>query len=288
MLSELASAAVAAAAVELDVDPEVLQVPVDHAERAVVIAATPESADLPALVVIKAETDTERAHAERRMLGLLAGRTLADRGVVPDVLFASDGPPLVTGLSHIGGDPLDRGGEGAWRRAGQALRVIHDLEPTGWTQHRSHPAAINDWIDQIGSHPKATELGGPFTPSALKEFRRITESLVDDNAATCVLHGDFSTEHVLVRGDQVLGVIDFGDAGLGDPAHDIAVLTLWHPEQLDLVLAGYQAEPELEASIRSRITLHRMVRLAAGALWLHEHDFDPAPLVVTLYEHLLN
>lgn len=51
--------------------------------------------------------------------------------------------------------------------------------------------------------------------------------------------GDLQPDHVFVSEDQVTGIIDWSSAGAGDPPHDLAVLTLGHPEHLDDVLAGY-------------------------------------------------
>jgi aminoglycoside phosphotransferase (APT) family kinase protein len=35
-----------------------------------------------------------------------------------------------------------------------------------------------------------------------------------------LIHGDLGAEHVLVDGDRITGVIDWGDAAIGDPAVD--------------------------------------------------------------------
>ncbi len=42
-----------------------------------------------------------------------------------------------------------------------------------------------------------------------------------------MIHGDFTLPHILItpRADRAAGVIDFGDAALGDPAYDF---TLFH------------------------------------------------------------
>ena len=40
---------------------------------------------------------------------------------------------------------------------------------------------------------------------------------------TVLIHGDFSSEHVLLdlAEKKVTGIIDFGDAAIGDPAYDL-------------------------------------------------------------------
>lgn len=40
----------------------------------------------------------------------------------------------------------------------------------------------------------------------------------------CVIHHDFSDNHILIHKEKVNGVIDFGDSSLGDPAKDFSCL----------------------------------------------------------------
>ena len=70
------------------------------------------------------------------------------------------------------------------------------------------------------------------------------------------LHGDLQPEHVVLddRGERVRALLDWGDASVGDPAWDIAVLTLDDPQQLDPVLDGYAAPPD-ERAASSRCTV---------------------------------
>ncbi len=115
--SALVAAGVTAATELLDCAVEVLAVPVDLGERAVVLVEAP----LP--LVLKIDTDSERAERERRALTLLA-----DLLPVPELRFTMDSPVLLTGMSFLPGGRLDQDG---WGDAGRALRVIHDLDPPG-------------------------------------------------------------------------------------------------------------------------------------------------------------
>lgn len=67
--------------------------------------------------------------------------------------------------------------------------------------------------------------------------------------ATCLVHGDVGPAHLLVVGDRVSGVIDWGDARIGDPALDLAWLTHGSGAAA-AVAAGYGAGPGLLARAR--------------------------------------
>ncbi len=123
------------------------------------------------------------------------------------------------------------------------------------------------------------------TDRFLRHVGRIHSSIV--SGRTTVVHGDFSTEHVLIGGGAVTGLLDLGDVGLGDPVHDIAVLTLWHPQRIPEVLAGYGADDVFTERVRRVLPLFRCLRFLTGALWLEQHGFNPTPFRVGLYEELL-
>jgi aminoglycoside 2''-phosphotransferase len=56
---------------------------------------------------------------------------------------------------------------------------------------------------------------------------------------TRMVHGDLVSNHMLLDSDGRLGVIDFGGAGLGDPAWDFAVLGSYAPWVGPFLLAHY-------------------------------------------------
>jgi aminoglycoside phosphotransferase (APT) family kinase protein len=66
-------------------------------------------------------------------------------------------------------------------------------------------------------------------------------------------------------------VLDWSEAGQGDPLFDLAILTLGHEERLDQVLAGYGKEVDLDV-IRAWWSLRSLTAIR----WLLEHGFDPA------------
>ncbi len=67
----------------------------------------------------------------------------------------------------------------------------------------------------------------PFLEAAVRLWcRRLLEMLDSPSLRLTPIHGDLSADHVLIRNGRLSGVIDWGDACLGDPALDFAAL--WH------------------------------------------------------------
>jgi aminoglycoside phosphotransferase (APT) family kinase protein len=83
-------------------------------------------------------------------------------------------------------------------------------------------------------------------------------------------HGDLQVAHVFVAGDVVTGLLDWSEAGRGDPLFDLACLTLGHPEHLDALLAGYGGGVDVDV-LRAWWSL----RCLRAVRWLAEHGFDP-------------
>lgn len=72
-------------------------------------------------------------------------------------------------------------------------------------------------------------------------------------------HNDLGIEHVLADPDtgRVTGVLDWGDAAVADPAHDLGlVLRDLGQEALDAALTAYEVGPDRARHLRRRIDFH--------------------------------
>jgi Phosphotransferase enzyme family len=98
--------------------------------------------------------------------------------------------------------------------------------------------------------------------------------------------GGTSADDTIVGGtsadDTIVAMIDFGDACTGDPAWDLAVLTLDDPGRLDDVLTGYAPEPYLARRISTLVGPYRLLRRLGEANWLADHGFSPEPSIAPL------
>src|SRR5215213_7907012 len=75
-----------------------------------------------------------------------------------------------------------------------------------------------------------------------------------------LLHGDWLPEHVLVRNDAVVGIIDFGNTRSGDPAYDIAYWQFFWDADLyttSVLLDGYRHAGDTGQSLDLRVHLCR-------------------------------
>ena len=80
----------------------------------------------------------------------------------------------------------------------------------------------------------------PLPSSALQSFLASCEQ--DEPEQRVVVHGDLVHEHLLMRPglEALVGIIDFGDVGLGDPVQDLAGLWAYGETLVRDVLAAYR------------------------------------------------
>lgn len=92
-----------------------------------------------------------------------------------------------------------------------------------------------------------------------------------------LIHGDCQPGRVSV--DPATGfvsLIDFGDAGTGDPVWDLTVLTLRDPDALAPLLRGCGADARLRRRIDCTAPAYRVMRHLGAAHWLCDNGFDPS------------
>jgi aminoglycoside phosphotransferase (APT) family kinase protein len=153
---------------------------------------------------------------------------------VPRFEYVSHDPAFVV-YELIDGEPLvaeDPDGVRAF------LDALHALDVT------TLPIAPVDWIDAYRAQcSKFEELVFPLLDAGVRAKAHAlfdeVESLTGFEPA--LVHSDLGPEHMLVRADRLVGVIDWGDTQIGDPALDYAWL-----------LHGPFAYWEVDAELRRR------------------------------------
>ncbi|MEV6667285.1 phosphotransferase family protein [Streptomyces nigra] len=232
-----------------------VEVVVAHSERATLRVGA---------VFLKVDADPARLDVEVEAMSLAPVPT-------PEVLWRK---PVVLATVAVRGTTLGRLGgpstasPAAWAAAGAAIRTLHDapLPPRPGRAGRSI-AALSAELD---AECEALVANGLLPADLVARNREVAEAALRP-WTPAFTHGDLQIAHVFVEVDQVVGIIDWSEAGQGDALYDLATFTLGHEEHLDDVLAGYGTDVD-----RDVIRAWWSVRSLLAVRWLIEHGFDAA------------
>jgi aminoglycoside phosphotransferase (APT) family kinase protein len=145
--------------------------------------------------------------------------------------------PLFVGYRLLRGTPLvdeDAGGVRAF------LDALHALDPSGLPVERAGWIAVYEKQCAEFERLVLPLLGSDDRVRSKRLFEEV-ETLVGFEPA--LLHADLGPAHLLVRDGRLAGVIDWGDARVGDPALDYAWL-------LNGPFAGWDVDAELRRRAR--------------------------------------
>ncbi|MGW4110247.1 phosphotransferase [Actinosynnema sp. NPDC004786] len=180
---------------------------------------------------------------------------------VPEVV---PGEPFAVRHPLVPGEPLTHPAHG--RELGLFLRALHDCptdEPLRLGVPRGRPA------DDLARFAADVV---PLLPANLHEPAHALLAAGRRLTGDVLVHGDLGPEHVLAADGRLTGVIDFGDAHLGDPAIDLAwALHGTPPAFADALAAAYGVTDDQR---ERALVAHRLGPWHEVAFGL-DHD-DPA------------
>jgi aminoglycoside phosphotransferase (APT) family kinase protein len=137
-----------------------------------------------------------------------------------------------------------------WQAVGRELaklhaRVLDVPDPRGWLDRPEHANPRETLREKLAAgriDPKSAE-------SLMAMFDRDEPMLA--SAPRCFVHDDLHAENVLATSDgEFLAIIDWGDAGFGDPALDFQ----WMPSYAcDHAIEGYQELAPIDDAFLARI-----------------------------------
>ena len=236
--------------------------------------------------VVKVSTDRDvRSELEQAVVDVLDAAGLP----VPTTIAAEDGGTVVP--STLEGAPatvrMQRLLPGAgWRdrptspalarRIGGVVAEVHAA-----LRGFHHPLAdrSHGWdVATADDHRRSIELvRDPARRRAVESILQEHVAIVRSGLASCpggCLHGDLNDENILVDGETVVGIVDFGDVLRGSLVQDLGITLAYAIQHgtapnLELaaqVLAGYEASRRLEPVEREILFPLVRSRLASSAL----------------------
>src|SRR5215470_14008259 len=178
-------------------------------------------------------------------------------------------------MHWVAGGPIVAG-HPAFPEVGVGLRRLHDVRLPGfgwlveasWDERGDFALLHSSWLSFLqGICRDARRLADRYVVAA--PVAEAAAAVIDTHAAALaavevgsLCHGDLKAAHILVDAGRLAGVIDWGDAVVGDPLWDIARFA--HRADggaVSLLLEGYDPERMLAAELAWRIPLY-------AALWM--------------------
>ena len=212
-------------------------------------------------VFLKVDPDQERVDREVRAMGLAPLPTAPILWRQPPVLALAAVPGRT--LATLG-RPSDAPASW-WVAAGAAVRTLHEAPPPPW------PSCNGSGRESVLDDECAWLAANDVLPRELLDRSREVAAEAVREVEPVFVHGDLQVAHVLLDDGRVTGVLDWSEGGRGDPAYDLAILTLGHPEHLADVLEGYGGTVDA-AVIRGWWAMRSLTAIR----WLLEHGYDPA------------
>ncbi len=134
------------------------------------------------------------------------------------------------------------------------------VDPTGAARGRfpTWAAAVNDQLSGLPELVTAGLLAGDVAAAARDLV--LTERVLGYAGAGVLLHNDLKAAHLFAVPDgesqRLTAIIDWGDAGVGDPAMDLARFSMTGPEATSAFLDGYGIA--LDDELDDRLTRYRL------------------------------
>ncbi len=227
---------------------------VAHAERATLRVGD---------VFLKIDADQSRIDVEVKAMSLAPVPTPQVLWIRPPVLAIAAVPGAT--LGRLGGPSTGSVAESA--AAGSAIRRLHDSPAPPWAGRAGRP--VDALVAELDAECDVLVQTGLLPAALVVRNRDVAEGALRP-WTPAFTHGDLQIAHVFVNGGEVTGIIDWSEAGQGDPMYDLATFTLGHEAHLGDVIHGYGRDVELDV-IQGWWSLRSLL----GIRWLTEHGFDP-------------
>ncbi|RBQ15420.1 aminoglycoside phosphotransferase family protein [Spongiactinospora rosea] len=191
------------------------------------------------------EVDPEMTRREVEVL-----RAIVECGTlpVPEVVFA-DAEAGVIAYAKLPGTPLQTALTTDVSKLAAPLGEFLGSVHRAVTSVPEDVAPLAEWLAEATENYEVAAGHIPATARrTVERFLNVTPPAEPEKLVLC--HNDLGSEHILVNGDTITGVIDWTDAAVTDPAVDFALIFRdLGPEVFELSLAHYPGEIVRERAV---------------------------------------
>jgi len=186
-------------------------------------------------------------------------------------------------MPRISGTPVE-GKDPTLTEVGARLRLLHAetvprfgvLAETAWSERGDFTLEHESWLDYLHAicagaralaHIDATATRTAEAAAAAIDARADAFAAIDVGS---LCHGDLKAAHILVDSGRLAGVIDWGDAVVGDPLWDVARYAhRADAESLALLLDGYDPSRSLASTLAWCLPLYAVLWILVDAIASH-------------------
>ncbi len=212
-----------------------------------------------------------RLHQEARLLKGLAGWLPFH---MPDV--AGTAPLLEGGVAlvhrFVPGDPLDlsglKPGPGLAAALGRALAAVHDL-PIRLVEDAGMPIySPEEYRTRRLAEVDRAAATGQVPARLMARWEKALEEAGAWRFVPCPVHGDLAADNVLVDGEEIVGIVDWAEARVADPADDLGWIAMGADDDaFESVVEAY-AMGRREQPDRALVRRARLAGELSVARWL--------------------
>ena len=224
-------------------------------------------------MVVKIGAESELA-AEAWALDRARSRDVVVPVVVARTAKAPGLPGAVLVLRRLSGGPVTENSETQLAEAGRQLRRVHEvglsgfggLAESGLTLRRDVAAPVGPYatwtealLAPLDGLTELTRAGVLDRGLVVRLGRGLSErcAVLDLDGPGMLLHNDLKLDHLFADDRELTGIIDWGDAAVGDPRFDLARLSMAGDRVMTAFLSGYGWVPS--AADEPVLTLYRVL-----------------------------
>lgn len=206
-----------------------------------------------------------RLAQEAKLLEMLRTRGAALPFAVPEVAgtvnLPEGGAALVCAV--ILGTPLEppvlRAGAPLTSSLARTIAALHDLPGSAFEDAGAPVYGIEEYRQRRMAEVDRAAASGNVPAGLLERWEKAFDEAAAWRFLPCPVHGDLAPESVLAEGGRVVGLLDWSEARVGDPADDLAwIAAAAQPEAFDALLREYTAAradtPDPHLARRARLS----------------------------------